>query len=144
MAIPETKSITENNKTITRRLIDEFWNQGNTDIAESLVAPEYERIELFTDEVTRGADGLKGAAAEWRGAFPDLALELKEILAEDEKLACHWTFTGTHMGDLKGTPPTGKNVEVSGISILEFEDGKMTKEIISTDLLSLMKQLGVV
>ena len=144
MAKPESTSITDNNKTITRRLVDEFWNKGTTELAEELVASDYKRIELFSNEILHGTDGLKNAASVWRGAFPDLSLTLNELLAEDDKVACQWTFTGTHKGELKGTPATGKTVTVSGLSIIQFTDGKISKEIVSTDLLSLMKQLGVI
>lgn len=144
MAIPESKSITDANKTTINRLVEEFWNKGNTDLAESLVTPDFERIELFSDEIKRGPDGLKSAAAEWRGAFPDVSLTLNQLIAEDDKVACQWTFTGTHKGELKGTPATGKTVELTGLSIIQLEDGKLAKETVSADLLSLMKQLGVV
>lgn len=143
MAKPESASITANNKAITRRLVDEFWNQGNTAVAEEFVTPDFQRIELFTDEIAEGTEGLTNASIEWRGAFPDLDLTLDELLAEDDKVACKWTFTGTHRGELKGTPATGRTVRVSGLSILQFVDGKICKETVATDLLGLMKQLGV-
>lgn len=144
MAIPESKQITENNKAIINRLVEGFWNKGDTGLAETLVTPDFERIELFSDEITRGPEGLRSAAAEWRGAFPDFSLTLNELIAEDDKAACRWTFTGTHKGELKGTPATGRTVEVTGLSIVQFADGKIIKETVSTDLLGLMKQLGVI
>ena len=144
MATPESTSITGNNKAITRRLIEDFWNQGKAELADELVTTDYQRIELFSTEILYGSEGLKNAAGVWRDAFPDLHLTLNELLAEDNKVACQWTFSGTHEGELKGTPATGRTVSVSGLSILEFVDGKISKEIVSTDLLTLMKQLGVV
>jgi steroid delta-isomerase-like uncharacterized protein len=143
MAIPESKSITDNNKAIAKRLIDEFWNKGNMELAETLAAPEFERIELFSETPNHGPEGLKNAAAAWRGAFPDAHLTLHQIVAEDDKVACQWTFTGTHKGELNGTPATGRTVKVTGLSIIDFADGKMTKEVIAADMLGLMKQLGV-
>ena len=143
MAIAESKSITENNKAIAQRLIDEFWNKGKAELAATLAAPEFERIELFSETSNHGPEGLKAAAAGWRGAFPDAHLTIDQIIAEDDKVACEWTFTGTHKGELNGTPPTGKTVKVTGLSIIDFADGKMTKEIVAADMLGLMKQLGV-
>jgi len=143
MAIPESKSITENNKAIAKRLVEEFWNNGKAELAETLAAPKFERIELFSDTPAIGPEGLKNAAAEWRRAFPDVHLTVDEILAEDDKVACQWTFTGTHKGELNGTPATGKTVKVTGLSILDFADGKMTRETVAADMLGLMKQLGV-
>ena len=143
MAIPETKSITDNNKAIARRLVEEFWNKGKAELAETLAAPDFERIEFFSDTANRGPDGLKAAAEGWRTAFPDAHLTLDQLLAEKDQVACQWTFTGTHKGELNGTPPTGKTVEITGLSIIDFADGKMTKEVVAADMLGLMKQLGV-
>jgi steroid delta-isomerase-like uncharacterized protein len=143
MAIPEPKSITDSNKAIARRLVEEFWNESKADLAETLAAPDFERIELFSDTTNRGPEGLKAAAEGWRGAFPDAHLTLDQLLAEGDQVACQWTFTGTHKGELNGTPPTGKTVKITGLSIIDFAEGKMIKEIVAADMLGLMKQLGV-
>ena len=143
MAAPETASNAEINKNTLRRLINEFWNEGNTEIAADLVTEGFERTELFSSETTIGPDGLKEASATWRGAFPDCQLTLEEILAENDRLACHWTFKGTHTGQLKDLPPTGRTVDVAGLSILHFVDGKVERETVATDMLTLMMQLGV-
>ena len=144
MAAPETASNAEINKNTLRRMINEFWNEGKTEIAGDLVTEGFERTELFSDETTIGPDGLRQAATTWRGAFPDCQLTLVEILAENDRLSCHWTFKGTHTGQLNEIPPSGRPVNVEGLSILQFVDGKADRETVATDMLTLMTQLGVV
>lgn len=143
MPTPETAPIANNNKSIARRLVHEFWNNGHSELAEELVTPDFERTELFTPGMLHGPDGLIQAATIWRVAFPDAHLTIDDILAENDKVALQWTFAGTHEGELKGTPPTGRPVKVTGISICHFVDGKISKETVSADMLTLMKQLGI-
>lgn len=143
MPTPETTTIIENNKSIARRLIHEFWNNGRPELAVELVSHEYERIELFTPGMLHGPDGLMQAAMIWRGAFPDARITIDDIIAENDEVAMQWTFTGTHLGELNGTPATGREVKVQGMSICTIVDGKIRKEIVSADMLTLLKQLGI-
>ena len=46
--------------------------------------------------------------------------------------------------DLNGIAPTGKHVNITGISIARFTNGKMSEGFVNWDALSLMQQLGVV
>jgi steroid delta-isomerase-like uncharacterized protein len=143
MATATSTTTAETNKAIIRRLIDEFWNKGKMELANELAAPDFIRIELFSTNEQRGPEGLRSAAREWRGAFPDVHLATHEMIAEGDKVSLQWTFTGTNKGELKGTPPTGKSVKVSGISHISFANGKMREEVVATDLLGMMKQLGL-
>src|SRR3990172_2810683 len=98
----------ESNKALVRRFIEEFWNQGNLALADQFVAADWVRIELFSPEKLHGVEGAQQAATKWRGAFPDLHLTVNDMIAEGEKVATYWTFTGTHRGEFNGSPPTGK------------------------------------
>jgi predicted ester cyclase len=55
-----------------------------------------------------------------------------------------WTFRGTQQGELQGIPPTGKQVTLTGISILCLEGGKAVESRHSVDMLGMMQQLGVI
>lgn len=137
-------AIAEDNKAFVRRFIEEYWNQGNLALADQFVAADWVRIELFSPDKLHGVAGAREAATTWRGAFPDLHLTINDMIAEGDKVATYWTFTGTHQGELNGIAPTGKQVKTSGISISRIANGKFVEEVVTTDLLSLMKQLGVI
>ncbi|MCM3903214.1 MAG: ester cyclase [Pyrinomonadaceae bacterium] len=134
----------EDNKAFVRRFIEEYWNQGNLALAEQFVAADWVRIELFSPDKLHGVEGAQQAATKWRSAFPDLHLTVNDMIAEGQKVATYWTFTGTHQGELNGIAPTGKKVTTSGISISRILNGRFIEEVVTTDLLSLMKQLGVI
>jgi predicted ester cyclase len=63
------------------------------------------------------------------------------MIIDADKVAGIWTITGTNTGH-GSTPPTGKSIEVKGISILHFKDGKIVDEWISGNELLWFQQLG--
>jgi predicted ester cyclase len=55
-----------------------------------------------------------------------------------------WSCRGTHKGDLSGIAPTGKQFDITGVSIARFTNGKMSEGWVNWDALALMQQLGAV
>lgn len=53
-------------------------------------------------------------------------------------------MTGTHEGELMGIEPTGAEVSVTGMAVLQIEDGTCVASWVNMDVLGLMQQLGVV
>jgi len=130
----------DTNKGIVLRLGTEVWNQGNLDIADELLHPDH-----FINEAgypMRGIDVYKGAVAEWRSDLPDLNVKTDLIFAEGDKVVTRWTLTGTHTGtELMGLPATGKQLEVTGITINRIANGKAVESWWSVDRMALMQQL---
>jgi steroid delta-isomerase-like uncharacterized protein len=77
-------------------------------------------------------------------AFPDLHVTIEDMIGEGDKVVVRFTFRGTHQGDLRSIPPTGKQVEVTGIDIICAANGKVVEEWANIDELGLMQQLGVI
>jgi predicted SnoaL-like aldol condensation-catalyzing enzyme len=67
-----------------------------------------------------------------------------DLVAEGDKVAARRSYKGTHRGELLGIPPTGKPVQIGGISIFRLAGGKITEHWEQIDGLALMQQLGVV
>jgi predicted ester cyclase len=78
-----------------------------------------------------------------RTAFPDLNFSIKEQVAQDNKVASRFEWTGTHQGKFLGVAATGKQVAVWGIVIDRFEEGRIKDTRIIMDIFGLMMQLGV-
>ena len=136
--------MSENNKTIVRRLIEEFWNKGNQSLADQLFAPIYTHHDASTPDFGQGPKGERKRSTLYRTAFPDLRLTVEDIIAEGETVVARWSCRGTHKGDLNGIAPTGKQFNITGVSIARFTNGKMSEGFVNWDALSLMQQLGVV
>ena len=65
------------------------------------------------------------------------------MIVEGETVAYRWTFRGTHQGELMGMPPTGKQVEITGITINRISGSKIEEQWNLFDQLGVMRQLGV-
>ena len=85
----------------------------------------------------------------WFDAFPEFDLEVTRTIAADEVVVTQWIFTGTNTGPLeppifeKQAEPTGKTVRLRGVSVYDVIDGRILRESIYVDLVTLMVELGV-
>ena len=136
--------MSEHNKAIVRRLVEELWNKGNLSVADELFAPNYEHHDASTLDFGRGPESEKKRATLYRTAFPDIQLTMEEVIAEGEIVMTRWSCRGTHKGDLSGIAPTGKQITISGVTIARLANGKMAESWVNWDALGLMQQLGVV
>ena len=122
----------EENKALVRREQEELWNHtGNLDAAEELFAPEQ-------------AEAARQEAADFRQGFPDVVSTIEDLIAEGEKVAARWRARATHRGEYVGVPPTGREVEFTGISVYRIEGGKIAQSWTVEDELGLMRQIGAV
>jgi steroid delta-isomerase-like uncharacterized protein len=136
--------MSEGNKNVVRRLFEEVWNKGNLQVTDELFTPNYHHHDASTPDVGRGPESEKKRATLYRAAFPDLRLTIEDLIAEGETVMARWSCRGTHKGDLSGIAPTGKQINISGVSIARFANGKMAEGWVNWDALGMMQQLGVV
>lgn len=136
--------MSEQNKTVVRRLVEELWNKGNLPVADELIAPTYTYHDASTPDFGRGPESEKKRATLYRTAFSDLRLTVEDMIAEGETVVARWSCRGAHKGDLNGIAPTGKQFAISGVSVVRFSGGKMVEGWINWDALGLMQQLSVV
>ena len=134
----------EENKAVARRELEEIWTKGNLDAAEEIYAPNYISHQPAGDEDIRGVEAIKQFAAGMREAFPDLEITIEDQIAEGDKVVTRFRTRGTHQGELWGMPPTGKEVEITNVSVCRIEGGKMAEEWPAPDRLGMMQQLGVI
>ncbi len=91
-----------------------------------------------------GAQALKQVWAMLLRAFPDLHVKVEDLIAEGDKIVSRNTVTGTQRGEYMGLPPTGKSVTYNEIFIFRFVNGRIAETWGVVDVLSQMRQLGVV
>ena len=119
--------MSEENKALDRRFIEEVLNQGNLDVIDELrtvdVTSTRQRIQMF------------------RTAFPDLRVTIGTQVAEGDWVATRCVFHGTHLGDLMGMPPTGKTVEFQTIAMNRYSNGTSVEEWGIRDMDGLRQQL---
>ena len=133
--------MSEQNKAIARRIFDEVASKGNLEVIDELVSPNH---VYHSDPELSGIEGQKKLVTRYRTAFPDLVLSVQDQIAEGDKVVTRFTAQGTHRGDLMGTPPTGKQVTATAISIMRFVDNKVVEEWELVDEMGMMRQLGLI
>ena len=77
-------------------------------------------------------------------AFPDLAVEVEHMVADDENVSIAYTITGTQRGPFMGVPASNRRIRARGVQIARFnEDAKIVERWGSSDQLGILKQIGV-
>ena len=133
---------TEGNKACSRRVFEEVWNQGKLDEIYEIFDTDFILHDPGAGEV-RGPEGYKEFVTMYRTAFPDIHFTIEDQIAEKDKVVNLLTFTATHKGRLKGIPPTGAQVTVTGVTFCCYGDGKMLEAWVHSDALGMLQQLGV-
>ncbi|HVF28929.1 MAG TPA: ester cyclase [Pyrinomonadaceae bacterium] len=131
------------NAALMRRWFDEVWNKGRTEAIDEMFAADgiaYGLGEAGVD--VRGPAAFKLFVERMRGAFPDFELTIDDTITEGDKVAARWTARMTHQGDHLGLPATGKQVVITGMSIIRVRDGQIVEGWNNWDISGLMQQLG--
>jgi predicted ester cyclase len=121
----------EENKALVHRLV-EIVNAGDLDALDGVAGEQI-------------ADAARGWIGPFRNSFPDFRMEVRDLIAEGDKVVAHFKCSGTHQGEWLGRPPTGKRFEgVDEIYILRVKDGKLfSAEVVVEDNLTRLRQLGI-
>lgn len=119
----------------------EYLNLGQIDAAvEILFAEDAIDHDPAPGQVS-GREGFRNFFRTLASAFPDAHIEPAHVVADDEHVSLAYTLSGTHLGDFHGIPPTGRRVEVRGVQIGRFSQGKIVERWGSTDELGIITQL---
>ena len=133
--------MSEQNKALVRRLIEDHWNAKNPALVSELFAPT---VTIHTpDGVLNGLDGASALLQAYATAFPDFRLIIDDLVADADKVAFRWPFNGTHSGPLAGIRASGKQVSVSNnVGIFRIADGKVNEARLCWNKYALLQQLG--
>ena len=137
-------SSAQENKAVSRRVAEEIFNGGNLDLADELYAPDYVLHDPALPEDLHGPESLKQYAAMNLGAFPDVRVTVEDQIAEGDLVVSRWTAQELARVRAGGIPPTGRRIEISGITINRFSGGRIAEDWYQSDDLGMMRQLGVI
>ncbi len=128
---------------IARRVLEEPWN-GNWDVIETHVSPDYVGHDPAAPEPIRGPAGVRANIERYLAGFPDAAITVDDQFAADGKVATRWTARGTQTGEIAGIEATGKQVTVSGLTLMRLEGDLVVEDWTTWDALGMLVQLGAV
>jgi steroid delta-isomerase-like uncharacterized protein len=132
--------MSEENKAVARRFIEEVWNNGNLDAIDELISEDHVDHDPGREGTPGGREGMRGFVQ----MYPDTHLEIGDIVAEGDLVAMTWTATGTQDGELMGIPATGKSVTVTGMGMDRVRGGQIVESWGNYDALGMLVQLGAI
>ncbi len=132
----------ERNKAIVRHFVDVIQCQNNLDAVDELFSPDF--VDHSGNSNPPNREGARQLFAMMSAAFPDLDVEIRQQVAEGDKVVTLKTFHGTHLGDFLGIPPTGKEVSFNLIDIFRVVDGQFIEHWAVGDMLGMMQQMGLI
>ncbi len=125
-----------------RRLLTEAFSQGDYAVIDELVAPDF--IEYQNGSQGSGPEAVRRIASGLRASFPDLTLEIQDVVASEDTVWVRARGQGTDAGGVAGRPPSGRRIELDVIDIIRFRDGLMSEHWGVADRLGMLQQVGVV
>ena len=116
-------------KAAVRRYYDQVINGRDLDAV----------ADYFTDE--RTIEMVRRGCFSYFQSFPDLHVSLDELIEEDGKVFLRSTMTGTHDGEYKGIPATGRHIAAEAAEVYTLADGRFVGYWCMTNVAGLMRQL---
>ncbi|MET0973309.1 MAG: ester cyclase [Thermoleophilaceae bacterium] len=118
-------------KRTVRRFVDEAVNGNRDDVIDEVITPD-----------------MTSRVREWfgafRGSFPDVHMEIVELVAEQDQVVARLTCSATHLGEWRGHAPTGRRFEqVDEVYFFTFAGDQIASFWGIEDSLDRFRQLGL-
>ena len=116
-------------------------NEGRLELCDELYAADFVRHTVERGDIV-GPAGMKELMIELRACFPDVVATVDDVIAAPDAVVSRWSQTGTQTGPFGDIPPTGRQVQVSGVTISRVAGGKIVEEWVYSNALPVWQQLG--
>jgi steroid delta-isomerase-like uncharacterized protein len=121
----------------------EMFNTGNTDGIENIVADDFVDHQKDPSITSTGIQMVKDMLTLYRTSMPDLKQEVLHMATVGDRTYIHLRMTGTNTGAWGDMPPTGKAMDVLGVDIIRFANGKAAEHWGYVEEMKMMQQLGL-
>jgi predicted ester cyclase len=129
-------------RELMHRWFDEVWNQGRSETIDEMVMPDAVLHGLGgAGGTATGPEGFRPFHTMFRSAFPDIRITIDDTIVEGDQVCVRLTFTGTHLGDGIGLPPTGRRFTSTAIVWVRWRAGRMVEAWNEFDADGMLRQL---
>lgn len=132
---------------LVRGFFDEAINTGNLDAFDEYCGEGYVwhgGADPGGLGDVHGLESFKKAVAMFFTGFPDLKVEILDMLVDGDRAAVRFLETGTHAGPFVGIEPTGNAVAFAGMGIYRAQGGKLVEEWFVDDSRAIFEQIGAI
>jgi len=131
--------MTQSMREAGRNWFELVWNQGRREAITELLTPSLVLHDGGVDSV--GAEPFLQFFDRMQATFSSIHVDIDQTLVEGDKVCVRWVCTAKHTGDGFGIPPTGAQIHVTGISLIQFKDGKFIEVWQNWDMMGMMEQI---
>ena len=129
------------NVELVEKLFYKGFSGGNMAVLDEVFSEDI----LFVDPMfPEGLEGIKALVKKNNETFEDWHFKIHLLLCDDDKVTARWSGHGTHVGSFMGEEPSGRNIELTGISIYQVKKNKIIADWVVPDNLGFLMQIGVV
>lgn len=135
-------------KNIIKRFVEELWNARRLDVADQIFSDDCVTHQLRSGALDqpahRGPQEMKEHISGWVMSFPDLRFNIKQMMAERDRVVSQLVMEDTHQGTWMGISPTGKRLQIRMITVHRIADGKIAEDWVLVESFGLFQQLGAI
>lgn len=131
----------EANKAIALQFYEPF-NTGDLTIIDRILATDWIEYPLSAPDQAPGREGFKPIIVGFRQTFPDVQFEIKDVIAEGDKVVVRSVIHGTQRGHFKQLSATCKPITIDATDIHRIKNDIIVETWHIEDRLGMLQQLG--
>jgi len=128
------------------RWFEEVWNKGRAEAIREMVTEDLvvHGLSDAKGEAIKGVKEFDRFHSQFVNAFPNIQVEVEDLIAEGDKVAARCTVRAKHTGDALGVAPTNTDLDFTGIAIVRISGGKIVEAWNNFDFMKMNRQLGII
>jgi predicted ester cyclase len=134
---------TEENKALVRRYLKEAWDDGNVDVIDELLSPDFTSLNV-PPGAAPDREHEKQLVRSFLDAFGSFQSTIEDQIAEGNTVVTRWTAVGRHQAPFFGVLPTDKLVHMKGTEMAHVRDGQIYEIHANFDMVGLLQALGAI
>jgi predicted ester cyclase len=131
-------------EAVFRDHFEQIWNNKDDSGIERFIAPNYRGFDPAEPEPILGVEGYRRHFVTITTGFPDMRINIEDILEKGDRVVARWHVEATHTGNFGDLPPTGIAIKFLGISVARIPSLQLVEEHGISDTLGVLRQLGVI
>ena len=124
-----------------RRFFEEALGGGDLDLIDALVAPD---AVMHNPLILDAPSSVRGSVEMVRRAFPDLRVEVLDLIAEGDRVAAFLRLSGTNTGAYRRGGATNRQASMRAFFIWRIADGRLVESWGTADRFDFLQQLGII